>query len=100
MDSTQRRETTLDLAKVAVVTDRLQEYGEPEDNFLDTAELWNGYLRSLYGDTAPLLNALDIANLMILLKMARLKTSPKKLDHYVDMAGYAACGASAAQAEA
>jgi hypothetical protein len=31
--------------------------------------------------------------MMILLKIVRSKNSPTKADHYVDMAGYAACAA-------
>ena len=97
MNSREAREATLKLAGEAVLADRNEEYGPPEDNFRDTAFLFTGYLKAAYGIEFDL-TALDVANIMILLKMARLNTSPQKLDHYVDMAGYAACGASAAGA--
>ena len=34
----------------------------------------------------------DVAAMMILLKVARLATSPDKWDNWVDIAGYAALG--------
>jgi hypothetical protein len=30
--------------------------------------------------------------MMALVKVSRISTSPSKLDHWVDLAGYAACG--------
>ena len=33
----------------------------------------------------------DVANMMILLKLARAKQNPDHLDNFVDIAGYAAC---------
>ena len=97
MESRAAREAVLEQAGQAVLSDRHEEYGPPEYNFADTALLWSAYLKSAYGVKLEL-TALDVANIMILLKMARLNTSPEKLDHYVDMAGYAACGAAAAGA--
>ena len=34
----------------------------------------------------------DVAVMMIQLKLARIKTSPEHADHWMDVAGYAACG--------
>jgi len=33
---------------------------------------------------------------MNLLKLARIKTSPEHADHWIDIAGYAACGGEVA----
>jgi hypothetical protein len=97
VNSQEARRAVLDQAAEAILSDRNEAYGPPEDNFRDTAELWSAYLRVSKGVEIEL-TALDVANIMILLKMARLNTSPTKLDHYVDMAGYAGCGAAAAGA--
>jgi hypothetical protein len=35
----------------------------------------------------------DVAAMMILMKVSRITTSPGKEDNWVDIAGYAACGA-------
>ena len=34
---------------------------------------------------------MDVANMMVLLKIARAKENPKHMDNWVDMAGYATC---------
>jgi hypothetical protein len=44
------------------------------------------------GSRVDSFTAVDVANLMVLTKVARAKTSPHKLDHYIDIAGYAICG--------
>ena len=38
----------------------------------------------------------DVAVMMIQLKLARIKTSPEHADHWIDVAGYAACGVEVA----
>lgn len=38
-------------------------------------------------------NAIDVAMMMALLKIARIRTGTATDDSYVDLAGYAACGA-------
>jgi hypothetical protein len=40
-----------------------------------------------------LIDTWDVAIMMNLLKISRLSWSPTKEDHWVDAAGYAACGA-------
>ncbi len=79
------RESILDEAKGYITQDRNVAYGSPEENFGHIAEFWTTYL-----GTEVL--AHDVAAMMILMKCARLKTSPAKRDHWVDVAGYAACG--------
>jgi hypothetical protein len=80
---------------------RLQDYGKPEDNFLRIARLWNthllnsGILDSL-SDESKIITPADVATMVILLKVARLCNSPDHLDSWIDIAGYAACGAECA----
>ena len=86
-DDTATRERVLDAAKACVCGGRPMDYGTPEDNFVLVAKLWNTYL----GDC--LMDAHDVAIMMALLKIARIKTGRGKMDNYVDLAGYAACAA-------
>ena len=80
------REEVLDRAKTYVSQDRNTDYGEPEDNFAAIAYLWSKYL-----DTK--IEPHEVAILMILVKVARIKSSPNNADNWIDIAGYAACGA-------
>ena len=76
----------LDLANECVCGDRNLQYGEPEDNFSDIAKLWSSYLDI---DIVPE----DVAIMMCLFKIARLKSSCyESKDSWVDLIGYAACG--------
>ena len=74
----------LEQARKCVCGQREEDYGSPEDNFQVIAEFWGLYL-----DTT--INAADVANMMILLKVARNATGTK-LDNWIDICGYAACG--------
>lgn len=79
-----RREQVLNTA-LEVVTQRNVQYGKPEDVFSTIAQMWSAYLNASVTET-------DVANMMILLKLARMKNNPTHFDNYVDIAGYAACG--------
>jgi hypothetical protein len=80
------RESILMAAKNAVCTDRNKQYGSPEDNFALIAKLWGNYAGSHF-------DAIDVAVMMILLKVARISTGGTyNLDNWIDIAGYAACG--------
>lgn len=83
------REELLDKAKETVCKDRVTQYGNPETSFYVIAELWEAYLRAK--DNECRLSAEDVANMMILLKVAREAHAPKD-DNFIDIAGYAACG--------
>lgn len=78
-------------AENLITGERNKTYGSPVENFDVTAALWNAQLghKLKPGES---FTGTDVALLMIQLKMARLRTSPSKRDHYVDVAGYAACG--------
>jgi Domain of unknown function (DUF6378) len=81
------REAILELAKQITSTDRNRDYGEPEQNFEAIAGLWSAALRNKY-----VFQPHEVAMLMMLVKVARISTSPEVQDHWVDIAGYAACG--------
>lgn len=78
-------------AEKLITGDRNKNYGSPTENFDTTAALWNLQLghKLKPGES---FTATDVALLMVQLKMARLKTSTSKRDHYLDIAGYIACG--------
>ncbi len=83
-------ETTniLQQAEKIIYGDREKTYGHPAKNLNVIAQLWESYLvgRSSHGP----LNKYDVANMMILLKVARLANSPQHYDTLVDICGYAA----------
>lgn len=85
-----RKEILAAANKAVHAEDMDHDYGKPEDNFATIAELWNTYLEALDCEHSEL-EARDVAAMMILLKVARAATSAKS-DHWVDIAGYAACG--------
>lgn len=78
------REDILKKAKQCVCGERQQDYGSPEDNFHTIADLWSAYMGHEY-------TAMDVAMMMALLKVARIKAGGTE-DSFVDLAGYAACG--------
>ena len=80
------RSETLHKAKACVCGQRENEYGSPEDNFTAIAGFWSVYKGVEF-------TANDVAMMMALLKIARIRTGTATDDSYVDLAGYAACGA-------
>jgi hypothetical protein len=107
------RVEVLEEAKTAVLGDRNAQYGEPDQDFARTAALWNilsvaqfdamiakahPLVQDVYlpvdvcrGLIAQLDTAASVADKMVALKLSR-NTHMRKLDNYVDIAGYAACG--------
>ena len=73
-------------------------HGSKAKNFANIANLWTGYL-SIRPDPSAPLNTTDVANLMVLLKVARTQHGSQNLDDWDDMIGYAACGAQLSQEE-
>lgn len=80
------RKTILDAAEKCVCHDRQDTHGRPEDSFGAIASLWTAYL-----GTGQEIDPVDVANMMVLLKIGRARENPKHTDNWVDMAGYAAC---------
>lgn len=68
---------------------RADAYGGPEDSFFQIANLWSAYKGQAF-------TMEDVAIMLALLKIARLRNSPSHKDSWVDLAGYAACGAECA----
>lgn len=78
-----KRAEILEAARQCVCGEREQEYGKPENNFALVGKLWGAY-------TGQPFSAKDVAMMLALLKVARIKTGVKG-DSFVDLAGYAAC---------
>lgn len=81
------RSETLTTAEKLINGDRNNHYGPPSQDFTRTARLWTTYL-----DGRTTVEAHDVAIMMILLKISRIRWSPEQHDHWIDIAGYAACG--------
>ena len=80
-----KRAEILDTAKQYVTKDRASDYGDMENNFSTIAEYWSTHLGvEVY--------AADVAVMMTLLKLARIKSNPRHQDNWVDGCGYLACG--------
>jgi|TARA_R110001592_G_scaffold290475_1_gene559610 hypothetical protein len=80
------RSYVLDTAKEYVTKDRAADHGNMEDNFTKIAEYWSLHLDTpVYSD--------DVAVMMTLLKLARIKSNREHCDNWIDGAGYLACGA-------
>jgi Domain of unknown function (DUF6378) len=88
-DNLTERARVLDEAKNLICGDRNNQYGEPHQDFQRTAGVLNalGYL----APDGPL-KAHDVAVIISAVKLSRIMWSPEKRDHWVDLAGYAACG--------
>lgn len=80
-----KRAEILHEAEHCICGQREQDYGSPEDNFGIIAKLWSDY-------TGTFITSLDVAMMMCLLKIARIKNGGGTGDSFVDLCGYAACG--------
>ena len=81
-----KRADILATASEYVTTDRAATHGDAEDNFRRIAELWNAYLG------VDDITTIDVAVMLALLKVARIRSNPNHADNWIDIAGYAACG--------
>lgn len=79
------RTEVLQAAEKCVTGQRAQDYGTIEDNFSVIAHLWSDYKGVGF-------TPVDVAMMMALLKIARIKSGAGTDDSFVDLAGYAACG--------
>lgn len=88
------RADILHAAEKCVCGQRETDYGTPEDNFKTIAELWEAYLnKACTRGVNVYVEAKDVAVMMALLKIARIAAGGGKADSWIDLAGYAACGA-------
>ena len=79
----------LNQAEKYVTKDRAATHGDMENNFQTIADLWSNYL-GISDDIE--LSPTDVAVMMTLLKIARVKSNPANADNWVDACGYMACG--------
>ena len=79
------RAEILDTARQIVTQDRNVTHGEPEETFGLIAAYWSSHL-----DVT--VTSADVAVLMTLFKLARLKANPGNLENWIDGCGYLACG--------
>lgn len=80
-----KRSQILKEAEKCINGSREKDYGKVEDNFGIIAKLWTDY-------TGTLITSLDVAMMMCLLKIARIKNGGGSGDSFVDLCGYGACG--------
>lgn len=92
-----KRQQILDAASKCICQDRSNQYGAAENNFTDIANYWTLHLRNklLPGQN---IDAVDVAVMQTLLKIARIEYRTDKADSWIDAAGYLACGAELAGA--
>ncbi len=88
------RGEVLDEVRNCVCKDRQNTYGDAEDNFNDIADLWTWWLekRGLLANGKHL-EAVDVAVMSGMIKTARMAKNIEHLDNFIDLAGYAVCGA-------
>lgn len=79
------RKEILNKAESIINGDREGTYGKPEDSFDRIAQLWSVYLNHD-------ISSVDVANMMVLLKVARNAGGVYKDDNWIDICGYAALG--------
>lgn len=75
----------LDTAKTIINGERQGTYGKAESSFSVIGALWTAYL-------GMGISATDVANMMILMKVARNASGVYKEDNWIDICGYAALG--------
>ena len=83
---TYTRSNVLDTAKQYVTKDREATHGDMENNFEAIAMLWEQYFNCEWSFSPT-----DVAMMMALLKIARLKSNKYNPDNYIDACGYMAC---------
>ncbi len=82
-------------AESLVGGDRAETHGDKVKNHQNIAALWTTYFTNRDSD-APL-TALDVANMMELLKIARRMAGNHNIDDYIDGAGYASVAGEIAE---
>ena len=85
LDRVMARAKVLRTAEKYVCKDRAAQHGDMEDNFQTIAKYWGVHLGTE-------VTATDVAVMMTLLKVARIKGNAAHTDNWVDGCGYLACG--------
>ena len=73
--------------------ERQDKYGKPEDSFGLIADYWNDFLASKGVIFDNRIGAKEVAEMMMLFKIARMSGQKPSLDNYLDCIGYAAIAA-------
>ena len=82
----------IDKAKDIVSTDRELTHGNKKINHDNIAKMWSAYLdRDISGR--------DVALMMVLLKVARIKAGSHNTDDYIDMVGYSSIAGELSEGE-
>jgi len=87
------RADILDTAKEYVTKDRADTHGDAESNFGLIAAYWSAHLNK---NISPH----DVAVMMTLLKLARMRSNPAHVDSAIDAAGYSALAGEIGTGEA
>jgi hypothetical protein len=87
------RSEILDTAKQYVNVDRADTHGDAESNFGLISAYWSAHLNKN-------ITAHDVAVMMTLLKLARMRSNPQHVDSAVDAAGYIALAGEIGTGEA
>lgn len=90
-----KRERILDEAKKLITSDRQEQYGPPEENFQNIADVWNVRFKNKLSEP---FTAADVAHAMALLKIVR-DVAGYKEDSAVDAAAYIALYAELSEKE-
>jgi hypothetical protein len=85
-----QRARVLESATQAVTVDRAATHGSAESNFGSLAAIWSARLGTI-------ISPAQVAIMLIDLKTVRAWSNPLHEDNWIDMAGYAACGAEVAK---
>jgi hypothetical protein len=85
------RSHVLQTAERLVNNERNTQYDEPSADFARTAAMWTAY----FGIPVAMH---DVAAAIAMLKLSRIRHNPEHVDNWIDLAGYAACGADVADA--
>lgn len=91
-DENPKRVQLAQTAARLITGERQNDYGPPVVNFQRIANLWNAHMET------NIFTPRKVAELMLLLKMARTITSPTE-DSYIDAIGYAAIAGELADLE-
>ncbi len=81
------RAKILDTAKATVTVDRAATHGNAEYSFGEIAGHWTWWLQSRLRP-GEIIDAYDVAQMMVGFKQARGKVNRKHADNFVDQAGY------------
>lgn len=90
------RRQMLQEVEECVCHNRQSTYRDAEVNFADIAVIASVVLAPRLKEP---LTAVDVAAFSACIKLARLKSSHRHLDNWIDLAGYAVCGAGIVKRE-